>query len=171
MLIVSVIAFVLVLLTDLLYIVLINSQGQSVQPYIPRFVGSYLAVIAAIIGLALLPRDEMVQIRVPLRAAAAAGLLVLGFLTGFSIGLPLVLAGLLTTFALTRTSREARSRPARLSGLVAAAVSVAILLAGLEVSTRTIVCEPGSNDAGGGSSLILGQYQYECVNGELRFHS
>ena len=167
----SAIAFVLVVLTDIVYITLINSQGPSVQPYIPRFVGGYMAVIAAMIGVALLPRAEMLPVRVAFRAAAAAGLLVLGFLTAFSIGVPLTVAGLLMTFALSRTSREARSRPARFSGLVAAALSVAILLVGLEASQRTIVCAPGSNSAGGGSSLILGSYQYECVNGVLHFHS
>jgi hypothetical protein len=170
-LILSLVALALVLLTDLAYIGLINSQGYSVRPYIPRFVGGYLAVMAAMIGVALLPRVEIGRIRVPLRAAAAAGLLVLGFVAALSIGPPLAIAGLLMTFVLSRTARESRSRPARLSGLVAAAVSVAILLAGLEVSQRWIVCAPGSNSAGGAASLILGSFQYECVNGDTRFHS
>jgi len=168
---VLIVAAALVALTDVLYIVIINAQGQTLQPYIPRFVGAYLAVSAAALVASVVPRPEIVRIRVALRAAAAAGLLALGFLAAFSIGAPLVIAGLLTTFALTRTARDARSRPARLSGIVAAALSVALLLGGLELSQRAIVCPAGSNQAGGGSSLILGSYQYQCVHGVLRFHS
>ena len=169
--IVSILAFAIVLATDVLYVVLINAQGQSAQPYIARFVGGYLAVMAALIAVALVPRPETVRIRVALRAAAAGGLLLMGFLASFSIGLPLVLAGFLVFFTLTRTARENRSRPARLSGLVAAAVAVAVLLTGLEVTQRLIVCPDEGTQAGGGSGLITGPYQYECNNGTMHFHS
>lgn len=165
------VAAVIVALTDLLYVVLINAQGESAQPYIPRFVGGYLAVVAAMVAVSMLPRAEIVRIRVALRAASAGVLLVLGFLAAFSIGVPLVAAGVLVTLALSKTAREVRSRPARLSGLVAAALSVALLLGGLELAQRAIVCPPGRNEAGGGASLILGSYQYRCANGELVSHT
>jgi len=154
--IVSILAFAIVLATDVLYVVLINAQGQSAQPYIARFVGGYLAVMAALIAVALVPRPETARIRVALRAAAAGGLLLMGFLASFT---------------LTRTARENRSRPARLSGLVAAAVAVVVLLTGLEVTQRLIVCPDEGTQAGGGSGLITGPYQYECNNGTMHFHS
>ncbi len=91
----SLVAFTIVVAVDGLYIGLINGQGPSAQPYIPRFVGAYLAVMAALIVIALLPRPEIAMIRAPLRAAAAAGLLMLGIFAAFSIGLPLVVAGIL----------------------------------------------------------------------------
>src|SRR5207245_5296625 len=83
----SSVAFVIVLVADVVYVGLINAQGPSAQPYIPRFVAGYLAVMAALIAVAMLPRQEIETIRVPLRAAAAAGLLVMGFLAAFTIGL------------------------------------------------------------------------------------
>ena len=169
--IVSILAFPVVLATDVLYVVLINAQGQSAQPYIARFVGGYLAVMAALIAVALVPRPETARIRVALRAAAAGGLLLMGFLAAFTIGAPLVVAGFLVFFALTRTVRENRSTPARLSGLVAAALAVVVLLAGLEVTQRFIVCPEQSQETGGGSGLITGPYQYECNNGVAHFHS
>ena len=167
----SIIAFVIVLATDVLYVTLINSQGASNQPYIPRFVASYLAVMAALTVVSLLPRPEIVAIRVPLRAAAAAGLFVLGFLAAFSIGPPLVLAAFFVLLALARTERAPRTRAARLSGLVAAAVAVAVLLVGLEVTQRVIVCPDQGSSAGGGAGLLTGPYQYECVNGVAHYHS
>ncbi|HKW59406.1 MAG TPA: hypothetical protein VJR46_06590 [Candidatus Dormibacteraeota bacterium] len=167
----SIIAFAIVLAVDVLYIALINSQGRSDMPYIPRFVGGYLAVMAAMIAVSLLPRPEVASIRVLLRAAAAAGLFVLGFLAALSIGPPLVLAGFLVTLALTRTAREPRKGVARLSGLVAAAISVAVLLVGLEVTQRLIVCPEAGTSGGGGSGFLTGPYQYECDNGVLRYHS
>lgn len=167
----SIIAFVIVLGTVVVYIALINSQGVSNQPYIPRFVASYLAVMAALIVISLLSRPEVVRIRVSLRAAAAGGLFVLGFLAAFSIGPPLVLAGFFLLLALARTERPPRTRAARLSGLVAAAVAVAVLLAGLEVAQRVIVCPDQGSSAGGGAGLLTGPYQYECVNGVVHYHS
>ena len=166
----SAIAVAIVVATDVLYITIINSQGTSNMPYIPRFVGGYLGVMAAVIAVALWPRAEIVIVRVPLRAAAAGGLFVLGFVAAFSIGPPLVLAAFLVTLALTRTERAPRTQTARLSGLLAAALSVAVLFVGLEVTQRLIVCPDQGTSAGGGSGLLTGPYQYECVNGRLRYH-
>ena len=166
----SIVAITIVVAVDGLYIGLINGQGPSAQPYIPRFVGGYLAVMAALIVVALLPRPEIVPIRAPLRAAAAAGLLVLGIFAAFSIGLPLVVAGILTGFALSRTQREPRRGVARVSGLVAASLTVAVLIAGLDVTQRLIVCPDSGEVGGGGSALLGGSYQYECNNGQLTVH-
>ena len=167
----STVAFVLVTATDIFYITLINAQGPSSQPYISRYVASYVAVMAGLLVVALLPRPEIVPMRVAIRAAVAGGLFLLGFLFGVPLGMAFVIAGFLVFFALRRTARDTRSRPARLSGLVAAAVAVAVLLTGLEVAERIIVCPDKGNTAGGGSGLITGPYQYECANGVGHFHS
>ena len=171
-LITSLVAFAIVLATDVLYGGIINAQGGTdPMPYVPRFVAGYMALMAALIAIALLPRAEIVPIRAPLRAAAAAGLLVLGFLAAFSVGPPLVIAGLLVSFAFSRTIRGARSRPARFSGLAAAFVAVAVLLAGFEVAQRVVVCPEAGQMSGGGSGFLSGPYQYECNNGVATFHS
>lgn len=166
----SLVAFAIVLATDVLYIVAINAQGPSDQPYIPRFVGSYMAVMAALIAASLLPRPEIAAIRLPLRAAAAGGLFVLGFLAAFTIGTPLVVAGFLVLIALARTERQAAPGLARLAGLIAAVVAVALLLAGLEVTQRLVVCPDQGTSSGAGSGLLTGPYRYECSNGHLTLH-
>lgn len=167
----SFIAFAIVVVVVGLYIGIIDAQGPSNQPYVPRFVGAFLAVMAALIVIALLPRPEIALIRAPMRAAAAGGLLMLGIFAAFSIGLPLVIAGFIVTFALSRTERTPRRGPARLSGLVAAALTVAILIAGLDVTQRLIACPDSGQSAGSGSSLVSGSFAYECNNGRLTMHS
>src|SRR5256885_13746768 len=92
----SLVAFAIVLATDILYVGLIGSQGQDFQPYVPRFVASYLALMAALIVIALLPRPEIVAIRLPMRAAAAGGPVAVGLLGAFSIRMPRGVAGGLT---------------------------------------------------------------------------
>ena len=172
MLVTSLAAFAIVLATDALYVAVINAQGPTdPMVYVPRFVASYLAVTAALIVIALLPRHEIAAIRVPMRAAAAAGLLVAGLIGAFSIGLPLVVAGILTTVALTRTTRLPGSRGGRLFGLVAAALAVGVLLGGLEVTMRVVVCPETGTSSGGGSGLVTGPYHYECDNGRLHWSS
>ena len=167
----SLVAFAIVLATDILYVGLIGSQGQDFQPYVPRFVASYLALMAALIVIALLPRPEISAIRLPMRAAAAGGLLALGFLAAFSIGLPLVVAGVLTTVALTRTSRRPGSALRRLAGLGAALLAIGLLVAGLEITGRLIVCPATGTASGTGSGLVTGGYSYQCNEGTLTFHS
>lgn len=167
----SLVAFAIVLATDALYVALINALGPgNPMVYVPRFVAGYLAVMAALIGVALLPAREMAVIRFPLRAAAAGGLLVMGLLAAFSIGVPLVVAGLLTGVALSRTAREADSAP-RWFGAVAAVLAVAVLIAGFEVTERLVVCPETGTSSGGGSGFLTGPYHYECVNGRLSFQS
>ncbi|HKW70293.1 MAG TPA: hypothetical protein VJP81_06875 [Candidatus Dormibacteraeota bacterium] len=166
------IAFAMVVATDVLYVGLINSQGASSDPmvYVPRFVAGYLALMAALIGVALTPVREIGVIRVPMRAAAAVGLLVLGVAAAFSIGPPLVIAGILVGVALSRTDRIPGSVP-RWSGFVAALLSVAVLLVGFEITERLVMCPEIGTSEGAGSFLITGQYHYTCANGQLHWSS
>jgi hypothetical protein len=61
-------------------------------------------VVAALLAASLMRRLSP-ALRLPLRAASAGGLLVLGVLALFSIGLPLVVAGAMATGATVRTLR------------------------------------------------------------------
>jgi len=170
----SLVAFAIVLTADVLYVTLINAQNASSSddmPYVPRFVASYLAVIAALIALTLLPRPEIVSIRAPLRAASGAGLLGLGLLAAMSIGLPLVVAGILVVIAFRLTARTPRSRLRALAGLLAAVLSLGVLLVGLDMAGRVIVCPAVGQSGGGGTHLLGGTYRYECNNGELHMTS
>ena len=163
----SLVAFAIVLATDVLYIGLIEAQGPDFQPYVPRFVASYLAVMAALIGIALVPRPEIAAVRVPMRAAA--GLITLGFIAAFSIGLPLVAAGVLTTVALTRTSRQPGSGLRRLARLGAALLAVGLLVAGFEITGRLIVCPETGTGGGTSAGFVTGGDSYQCSQGTLTF--
>jgi hypothetical protein len=72
--------------------------------------------------------------------------------------------------ALARTERSSQTWAARVSGLVAAVAAVALLLGGLEVTERLVVCPETGTSGGGGSGLLTGPYRYECNNGRLTFH-
>ena len=171
----SLVAVAIVLGVEVLYVSIINAQNQDspdALPYVPRFVAGYLAVMAALVALALVPRREIEPLRFPMRAAAAAGLLGFGVLAAASIGLPLVVAGILVGVALGRTQLESRgSRLRRLAGVAAAVLSVAVGVVGVDLAGRAIVCPEVGTSGGGGTHLLGGSYQYECNNGELHMTS
>src|ERR1700730_1438398 len=134
------VALILVLATDSAYGLLIRGQGGvSLDSYTVPFVAGYLLVLAALLIASLMPLPGPAW-RMPLRAAAAGGLLVLGVLAIFSVGLPLVIAGALATGATVRTLRGPQLTRASLSAIAAAVLAVVVLVGGFEVTQRVIVC-------------------------------
>jgi len=165
------IAFVIVLVTDVGYVLLIRTQ----QPYPPDaftvpFVAVFLALMAGMLGVSLFDSARVVRARPVLRAGAAAGLLVIGVLALMSIGLPLVVAGALATGAAVRTL-AGRGRASVLSEVVAAVLVLIVLVAGFDVTERLIVCPPTGESGGGGPGFVTGGYHWECVDGQLYMHS
>ena len=164
-------ALVFALATDAAYLWLKLGQGDgSLDVYTVWFVAAYLLAMATLL-LASLTRLRRPAWRMPLRAAAAGGLLVLGILALFSFGLPLIIAGAMATGATVRTLRGPFATPASLSAVAAAVVAVAVLVAGFEVTERMIVCPAHGSATGRGNGLVTGPYYYDCVNGQLSFHS
>jgi hypothetical protein len=164
-------ALITALATDAAYASLKFNQGDGpLDVYTVPFVAAYLVVMAALLGTSLLrlPRPAW---RMPLRAAAAGGLLVLGILAIFSIGLPLVIAGAMATGATVRTLRGPFATPASLSAVAAAFLAVVVLVAGFEITERLVVCPAHGSSSGGGTGLVTGPYYYDCINGQLSFHS
>ena len=165
------VALILVLATDSAYGLLIRGQGGvSLDSYTVPFVAGYLLVLAALLIASLMPLPGPAW-RMPLRAAAAGGLLVLGVLAIFSVGLPLVIAGALATGATVRTLRGPQVTRASLSAIAAAVLAVVVLVGGFEVTQRVIVCPATGSSGGGGSGFVTGPYYYDCVNGQLTYHS
>jgi hypothetical protein len=164
-------AIVVAAATDAAYLLLKAGQGgASLDVVTVAFVALYLVAVAALLG-ASLTRRWSASARLPLRAGAAGGLLVLGVLAISSIGLPLLLAGALATGATVRTLRGPFATPSSLSAVAAAVVAVAVLVAGFEVTERLIVCPAHGSASGGGTGLVTGPYQYDCVDGRLTFRS
>lgn len=165
---------VVVIVMDALYVAIaVNQNSQDHAPpekFIFPFIAAYLAVMAVLLTVSLMPRWT-VTTRMALRAAAAGGLLVLGVVAMFSIGLPLVIAGAMATAATVRTVSRHRVMLSSVSAVGAAMIAVAILIAGFEVTDRLIVCPEHGTMGGGGSGFVTGHYYYDCVNGTLTFHS
>jgi hypothetical protein len=84
----------------------------------------------------------------------------------FSIGLPLVVMGLLVVVALvsaiSSTSRRSVAAGASIAGALAA---VLVLLAGFEITGRIIACPPGAISGSGGGGFLSESYSYTCQNG------
>ncbi len=164
-------ALVFALATDAVYLLLVLGQGGE-RPDVATvvFIASYLIALAALLAASLLRRWSAV-VRLSLRAAAAGGLLVLGVLAIFSIGLPLLIAGAMATGATVRTLRGPFLTVPSISAVAAAVVAVVVLVAGFEVTERLIACPAHGSSGGGGTGLVTGPYYYDCVDGQLTFHS
>jgi hypothetical protein len=163
-------ALVFALATDVAYLLLkLGQGGAALDAYTVPFVAGYLLVMAALL-LVSLTRLGSAAARMPLRAAAAGGLLVLGVLAIFSIGVPLVIAGAMATGATVRTLRGPFMTSSSLTAVAAAVAAVAVLVAGFEVTERIIVCPSNGTVSGGGSGYVTGPYYFDCVDGRLNFH-
>jgi hypothetical protein len=155
------------------YLLLITAQGpgQSDMTFVVPFVASYLAVAAIVLRLSLVSQPRLVAWQPALRGSAAAGLLVLGVIAAFSIGLPIFLAGVLAAIAAVRAVAGRQLRNAVLSQIAGALIAVMVLVGGFEVTQRLIQCPPTGQSGGSGSGFLTGGYQYECVNGTLTYRS
>ena len=163
------IATVLVLLGDAGYILLVATQTYPRDVLTVPFVAGYWAVMAGMLGLSLLDRPRLASLRPPLRAGAAAGLLITGVLGVFTIGLPMVVAGALATGAAVRTLAGRDRKRAVLTEVIAAVIAVVVVVGGLEITARVIVCPSHGVSGGGGSGLVSGDYHWQCSDGHLTF--
>jgi hypothetical protein len=126
-------AAVIAFATDALYLGIILSQDPVEWGRVAVIAGCILVAgaIAAVAAVAGLPRAT----RLLLLAIAAGGLLTLGYLGLFSIGLPLLVAGILSSVAWQRVWAEtgpAGARPvlpSALGFLAAALVPLAAVIA------------------------------------------
>jgi hypothetical protein len=164
------IAAVLVVLGDAGYVLIVATQGSyPPDAFTVPFLAGYWLVMAAMLGLSLLDRPRLTTLRPAFRAAAAAGLLVTGVLGLFSIGLPMVIAGALATGAAVRTLAGRDRRRAGLTEVLAAVIAVVVVVAGLELTARLILCPAHGQSGGGGAGLVSGAYHWTCVEGHLTF--
>jgi len=151
---------------DVLYVWYIGfvQGGTSDQPWRVPFVASYLGALAICAVLSATVSEGFW--RVAFAGASASGLLVLGFFTLFSIGLPLVILGLLVAAVLVRATKSATRRGIAAGASIAGALaSVLVLFAGIGITERIIACPPGAVSGGGGGGLLSGPYSYTCQNG------
>ena len=162
------VAVVVIAATEVGYMLLIRAQGgpPSDTPWVVPFVAGYLVLMAALLAAStLVPATA----RVALRGGASAGLLVLGVLAAFSIGLAVLIAAAL---AIAATVLGLRAKPGgrALSAAGAGAVaSIVILLGGFQVVWSHVVCQP-TGQSGGSTAGLFGGSAYDCNNGVLTVH-
>lgn len=160
-------AAVIAAVVDVLYLGAVRSQsGRGAGQFLTvPFVAGFIALLA--IAAALSVRASAEPIRPALLALSATGLLATGYVALFSIGVPLLIAGLLALVAgvlsLTRSPRRAGVQA--LAGVLVAAV---VFVGGFSLTERAITCPPTGFESGGGRGFLLGgAYHYTCVNGRL----
>jgi hypothetical protein len=118
---------------DVLYVVLIRGQGgfQGERGRVV-FVASFVAALAAVALAGALVRRPFV--RIALLTVATGGLLTLGLLAMWSIGLPLEVAGVLTAVAWTRSWGDGQPSRAKWVAAALALVGPATLIAGIALT-------------------------------------
>ena len=166
-------AAVIAATVDVLYALVVIPAQHAEDPALLTvpFVAGFIALMAACAGFAW--RTSSARLRPLLLGIAAAGLLLLGFFAMFSIGLPLVAAGVLLLLSLIGSlssglapnSGPTFSRTAM--AITGCVLSIAVLLGGLSLAEVTIRC-PARGQMGGGGITVAGiSYSYNCDNGKL----
>jgi len=84
----------------------------------------------------------------------------------FSIGLPLIVAGLVAFAGLLRTINDsAGRRMAAGTSIAGALAALVVLFVGFVVTERIIGCPPGVISGSGGGGFLTSSYSYTCRNG------
>ena len=160
---------------DVLYIGIVSTQRASDPEFLRvPFVAAFIALMA--ICAALSARASAGQFRPLLLGFSAAGLLLLGYFAIFSIGLPLLVAGLVALGSLINSlgrvwSADQASAKAAAGGMAAggAVIAVVILLGGFSLAEQAISCPAHGTMNGGGLGVLGGSYSYSCHDGNLTF--
>jgi hypothetical protein len=152
---------------DALYLGVASSDAQFLR--VP-FVAGFIALMA--ICAALSARASAMRWRPLLLGFSAAGLLLLGVIGIFSIGLPLLAAGVLALLGLINALSRPGSAPSR-SGRAAAGMAAAgallaavVLLGGFVLTELALRC-PAHGVMGGNASSLFGGSAYNCDHGKL----
>ncbi len=120
------------------------------QRWTQILLASYIFLMAGLLGASFVVRWSIA--RQALRAAAAGGLIGLGVIGLFSIGLPLFVAGVLAAMATLQTLAGRDFAVFAGSVLVPAVLAIAVLLVVFETTQRLIACPAQGTMGGGGFS-------------------
>ena len=158
------VAAIIAAVVDVLYYGFVNHQGGPLGWRV-AFVATFIALLA--ITAALSTRASATAWRPALLGLSAIGLLSMGFIAIFSIGLPLLLAGALACVALIFSLATSRQPAGILKAGAGALLALAIFLGGFEVTEHAIACPVSGAETGSGSGFLSSPYHYTCVNGKL----
>jgi hypothetical protein len=163
------IALVPPLLLDGVYLLLIRLQGEGPPDVmVVPFVATYLFAMVLLLAASLMTRLPSI-VRLAFRAAAAAGLIVFGILAAFSIGLPIIICGVVAAVAVGLSFDQTRWRLDSVAGAAGAVVALTILVGGFDMVERVIAC-PATGESGGSTvGFFTGSRSWHCTNGELHW--
>ena len=166
-----IIAIIVAEADEALYIFVIVNQGSDrpADVLTVPFVASFIQLMAVLLGVSMLTSPAVIRFRPALRAGAAAGLLVLGVFGAFSIGAPLFIAGAVATGVAVRTLTLTPGWKSIVSALAAAAVVVALLVTGFEVTARVIECPTDGSSGGNWAGIVTRGFSWECTGGQVHF--
>ena len=120
------------------------------------------------IAAALAVRPSAAGWRTILLGLSSLGLLAMGDLGIFPIGLPLLVAGLGLLIVLIGAVAASRQPAGVLRAAAGGLLALVIFFGGLELTARAISCRPAHGFEGGtGSSFSGGPYHYLCIDGKL----
>jgi len=157
------VAALIAAVVDVLYYGVVSHQGPLA--FRVAFVATFIALLA--ITAALSTRASATTWRPALLALSAIGLLAMGFIAIFSIGLPLLIAGALAFVALMFSLAASRQPAGIVKAGAGGLLALAIFLGGLEATEHAIGCPAEGVETGSGSGFLSGPYHYTCVNGKL----
>ncbi len=153
---------------DIVYVSqIIGPPGGRPDPLVWRspFVAFFIAMMA--IAAALAVRPSTVGWRTLLLGLSAVGLLAMGYLAIFSLGLPLLVAGLGVLVVLIGAVAASRQPAGVLRAAAGGLLALVIFFGGLELTARAISCPAHGFEGGTGSSFFGDPYHYLCVDGKL----
>ena len=166
-----IIAIIVAEADEALYIFVIVNQGSTrpADVLTVPFVASFIQLMAVLLGVSMLTSPTVIGYRPALRAGAAAGLLVMGVFGAFSIGAPLFIAGAVAAGVAVRTLTPTPGWRSIVSALAAAAVVVALLVTGFEVTARVIECPTYGRSGGNWPGIVTRGFNWECTGGQVHF--
>jgi len=160
------VAAIIAAVVDAVYYGFVSHQdGHDPLGWRVPFVVTFIALLA--ITAALSTRASATTWRPALLALSAIGLLAMGFIAIFSIGLPLLIAGALAFVALIISLAASRQPAGILKAGTGGLLALAIFLGGFEATEHAIGCPAKGVETGSGSGFLSGPYHYTCINGKL----
>lgn len=161
-------ALVVAAVVDILYVSYLSrppgGRGNSLIWRGP-FIAAFIAVMAIAVALTL--RSSASRWRTLLLGLSSIGLMAIGFVGIFSIGLPLLAAGLASLAVLIGILLASPRRSEVLKAAAGGLLALAIFFSGLELTAQAISCPAHGFEGGTGSSFLGGPYHYLCVDGKL----
>ena len=151
---------------DVLYLALIQNQASErvVSLRVP-FVAGFIAVMALSAGLSSWRRlDRSAPL---LLGLSAGGLVAIGLIAIFSVGILILLAAVPIVIAAVQSLVRVRRPIGIMQAFGGLMLALAVFLAGIQLTEIPVACPTRGYEAGSGSGLLSSPYHWTCVNGKL----